>query len=159
MKTIEAVVVVLIVALGASFVLNYSLYTSDQQLSSAFNNLNQSYTDLLRNEVTNSTQPHLLTNEEVAQLFPNLLTADQLWNSGACTWIDIRESQTGVITHLGYNNATVYLPAVSPCDEIMNYTEFVPDFYTGQYAGYYAHVWLQYNDSIWVEEPILKMGN
>jgi hypothetical protein len=35
MKTIEAVVVVLIIALGASLALNYSLYASNQQLKSA----------------------------------------------------------------------------------------------------------------------------
>jgi hypothetical protein len=40
MKTIEAVVVILIVALGASLVLNYSLYTGNQQLKSEFNRLN-----------------------------------------------------------------------------------------------------------------------
>jgi type II secretory pathway pseudopilin PulG len=41
MKTIEAVVVILIVSLGASFVLNYSLYASNQQLKSEFNSLNE----------------------------------------------------------------------------------------------------------------------
>jgi hypothetical protein len=41
MKTMEAVVVILIVALGASFVLNYTLYASNQQLRSEFNSLNE----------------------------------------------------------------------------------------------------------------------
>jgi hypothetical protein len=41
MKIIEAVVVILIVALGVSFVLNYSLYASNQQLRSEFNSLNE----------------------------------------------------------------------------------------------------------------------
>jgi hypothetical protein len=159
MKTLQVATVMLVAVLAISIYFNYALYTGNQQLDSAFSKLNQSYTDLLKTEIANSTQPHQLTNEEVTQLFPNLPTADQLWNNGTCNWIDINESQTGVVTHLGQNNATVYLPAVSPSDVIRNYTEFIPDFFTGQYAGYYAHVWLQYNETIWVEEPLINLGN
>lgn len=46
MKINEAVVVILIVALGVSFVFDYSLYSSNQQLSASFANLNQSFYNL-----------------------------------------------------------------------------------------------------------------
>jgi hypothetical protein len=101
---------------------------------------------------------HLLTSQEIAQLYPNLPSAEQLWDNGTGTWINPQESQSGVTIHFG-NNASMFIAGAIPSDEIMNYTEFIPDYFTGLHAGQYAHVWLQYNDTIWVEAPLVKVSD
>jgi len=46
MKSLEAVAIILVIALAVSIYFNYALYTNVQQLNLAFNNLNQSYYNL-----------------------------------------------------------------------------------------------------------------
>jgi hypothetical protein len=93
MKTIETVVIILIVALGASLVVNYSLYMSNQQLKSAFNSLNE--TELIF-PLSAST-----TNEPLGLNF-NMAINTTLLQSGEA--ISITLSETNTLTH--FNNIT-----------------------------------------------------
>jgi hypothetical protein len=98
MKTIEAVVAVLIVILGASFVLDYSLYTSNQQLSSSFNNLNQSFYNLNQkyNELAglNASQSISMTNEPIGL---NLRVAMNTTSIQSGQSIDVIISETNTL--------------------------------------------------------------
>jgi hypothetical protein len=98
MKKIEAVVVVLIVALGISLTLNYSLYASNQQLSSAFNSLNQEYKILAEStsaQITSTTNPSLGLNF-------TLTMNTTVLQSGRV--ISINLSETNTLPH--FNNIT-----------------------------------------------------
>jgi type II secretory pathway pseudopilin PulG len=85
MKTIEAVVVILIVALGASLIFNYSLYASNQQLKSAFNSLNE--TELVFTQSTSTTDKSLGLNF-------NMAINTTLLQSGEAISITLNETNT-----------------------------------------------------------------
>jgi len=107
MKTIEVVVVVLIVALGTSLVLDYSFYASNQQLSSSFNNLNQSFHNLNQkyNELAglNASQSISMTNEPIGL---NLRVAMNTTSLQSGQGIDIVISETNTLNTTNTVNAS-----------------------------------------------------
>jgi hypothetical protein len=108
MKTIEAVVIILIVILGASFAFDYSLYMSNQQLSSAFSNLNESFNGLNQSFLNLNQKYNELaglsastTNESLGLTF-NMAINTTLLQSGQA--ISIALSETNTLPH--FNNIT-----------------------------------------------------
>jgi hypothetical protein len=124
MKIIEAVVVILIVALGASLVLNYSLYTNNQQLSSEFNNLN----DTLSFPLSTST-----TNESLGLNFTMAMNTT-LFQSGQGINITVIETDalnTTITINASYN---WQLPSLwngtNPCNSLPIGLEIFKGYYT-----------------------------
>jgi len=82
-----------------------------------------------------------LTDSEIKVRWPNLPTAEELWNSSFRAFIDTscigEQNQTGL--HIGDMT-------------IENYTSNEPNFFSGLPDIFYSvpHIWLQYNSTIWV---------
>ena len=89
-----------------------------------------------------------LTSDEIAALYPNLPAADQLWNAKSCLFIDL--NNYGKIDSL--NPANIDL-------SIMNYTSDVMDYHTGRVIRKVPHIWLRYNETIWVQVPLAHLIN
>jgi hypothetical protein len=97
MKTIEAVIIVLIIVLGASLVLDYSLYTGVQQLRStlsdlneSFYNLNQRYNELAGLSLSQNASSASTTNESLGLNF-NMALNTTFLQSGQAISITLDE--------------------------------------------------------------------
>jgi len=42
--------------------------------------------------------------------------------------------------------------------EIMNYSADVPNFLTGELMLDVPHIWLQYDETVWIQVPINKLS-
>jgi hypothetical protein len=98
-----------------------------------------------------------LTPSEIAAAWPNLPSAESLYDTGGCLMIDLRYSGKQSITANGLPGDGLPDPN-SPivCNMsywIANYTSNDPIVNLGIIVQNDPHIWLQYNSSIWVEVP------
>jgi hypothetical protein len=92
-------------------------------------------TQVTNNNLLNPV-PAPLTNSEIETIYPNLPTANQLWNGGNCAYLDTSNSNNG------------------PGLTVSNYTSDEPNFLQGGVLKNVPHIWLQYNSTVWIEVPL-----
>jgi hypothetical protein len=73
-----------------------------------------------------------LTDAAISALWPTLPSANILWNNPTKNWVDTRDPETAAPK---------------------NYTSDIPDLMHASIIRNYPHIWVQYNDSIWVQIP------
>jgi hypothetical protein len=105
------------------------------------------------NSTNQSSQITPLTNVEIAQLYPNLPTASQLWNSNSCVFVDLNTSSQPQSNLATFGNATL-----SPIN-ISNYTSDTYDYFNGHISENVPTIWLKYTENIWVLVPLTYLTN
>lgn len=97
-----------------------------------------------------------LSNTAIESLWPNLPTAEELWDSKVKCWIDMRDyGKLDASTDVSALEASSYVSdARIAAEPIMNYTSDVPAMLTGGVLRDVPSIWLQYNETIWVQVPI-----
>jgi hypothetical protein len=78
MKSLEAVAIILIIALAVSIYFDFTLYNNYQQLNSAFINLNQSYNELNQRYVNLSVQNANL-QKQLTEIEAQILQSNNPW--------------------------------------------------------------------------------
>ena len=97
-----------------------------------------------------------LSDEVIKSSWPNLPTAKELWNSEVRCWIDTRD-----FGKLDTSKEALSLPYAEYMNDarvivepITNFTCDVAAMLTGGILQDVPHIWLQYNETIWVQVPI-----
>lgn len=112
---------------------------------------------LTANEV-NLGQKIPLTNSEIEAAWPNLPTAQELYNEG-CVVIDLRYCGKRV-SSMNDDFPDPDAPTVIDIESvIVNGTIDVPDYLHGGIIHDCPKIWLQYNSSIWVSVPSKYLTN
>jgi hypothetical protein len=97
-----------------------------------------------------------LSTSEIKTNWPDLPTAEELWNSEFKYFIDTRSfGKQAVDPQLAKDVPTVEMEIEY---EIMNYTSALPNFLTGELMRDVPNIWLQYNDTIWIQVPYTRLG-
>ena len=107
------------------------------------------------NENTASFEQIPLSDNEIKTRWPDLPTAEELWNSEFKFFIDTRSFGKQVIDPQFGENAVAETKINW---EIMNYTSDVPNYHTGGIMYDLPHIWLQYNETIWIQVPPNRLG-
>jgi len=93
-----------------------------------------------------------LSDSEIKARWPNLPTAEELWNSdGGKFFVDTRSFGKQVVDPQFADVAVVETEIEW---EIMNYTADIPNFLRGGIMLDVPIIWLQYNDTVWIQVPI-----
>jgi hypothetical protein len=97
-----------------------------------------------------------LSDSEINARWPDLPTAEELWNSEFKYFIDTRSFGKQVVDP----QLTKGVPVIEMEIEydIMNYTADVPNFLTGELMLDVPHIWLQYDETVWIQVPINKLS-
>lgn len=96
-----------------------------------------------------------LSDSEIKARWPDLPTAEELWNSEFKYFIDTRSFGKQVVDP----QLTKGVPLIEMEIEyeVMNYTADVPNFLTGELMLDVPHIWLQYDETVWIQVPINKL--
>lgn len=105
----------------------------------------------------NLNQEFPLSNEEIKTAWPNLPTAQQIVNSGMYACFDTREylvSPNSDASHIYLTSKPHYWDNASLSFAIQNTTSTnIPNFLFGGLTPRLYHIFLQFNDTVWVEVP------
>ncbi len=105
----------------------------------------------------NLNQEFPLSNEEIKSAWPNLPTAQQIVNTGMYACFDTREylvSPNSDASHIYLTSKPHYWDNTSISFNIQNTTATnTPDFLFGGLTPRVYHIFLQFNDTVWVEVP------
>lgn len=105
------------------------------------------------------TTPIPLTASDISNAWPDLPSANQVYNSGSCSIVDLNTfgKSVPVNTTTGLPSTSGVNPNSQPCfnvsSTIVNCTSTVLNYQTGQYISNVPTIWLQYNTTIWVQVP------
>ena len=95
----------------------------------------------------------LLSDSDVMERWPDLPTAEELYNNGPCLVIGLRYCGKQV-SSINENLPDPDSPTVVNIESILvNCTQNVHDYHIGGIIYDSPHIWLQYNQSIWVSVP------
>jgi hypothetical protein len=97
-----------------------------------------------------------LSDSEIKARWPDLPTAEELWNSEFKYFIDTKSFGKQVVDPQLTKGVPVIEMEIEY--EIMNYTADVPNFLTGDLMLNVPHIWLQYDETVWIQVPINKLG-
>lgn len=98
-----------------------------------------------------------LTNSEIEARWPDLPTAQEIYNNG-CLVIDLRYCGKQV-SSMNEALPDPDSPTVIDIESmIVNCTMDVPDFLHGGILRDVPHIWLQYDNTTWVQVPMNILG-
>jgi hypothetical protein len=96
-----------------------------------------------------------LSDSEIKTRWNNLPTAEELWNSETKFFIDTRSFGKQVIDPQFVKDIPVIETEIEY--EIMNYTADIPNFLRGGIMLDVPIIWLQYDETVWIQVPINKL--
>jgi len=95
----------------------------------------------------------LLSNSDVMARWPDLPTAEDLYTNGPCLVIDLRYCGKQV-SSINESLPDPNFPTVVDIESILvNCTQNIPNYLKGGINYDSPQIWLQYNDTIWLQVP------
>jgi hypothetical protein len=105
------------------------------------------------NATPDLSQQSVLTNDQIKANWPNLPTAKQIYENDACVCVDLRycgKQVSSIKDGLPDPNSPTVFDMNSM---IVNCTKTSINFVTGEVKANSPQIWLQYNNSVWIQVP------